>query len=849
MDEHTAPVLAGGHGEADEATAKAERSQLMAALDATDDSAARSILLRRLGVLERWDEGAMEGSLRLLRMAVAEAETANRRDLVAEGLLSLAGSHYFAGNVDEAFAVLDHAESEAPVELLARIEFQRASMAALAGWYDTALAAYGRLVERFEAVGDDVFLANTLSNRGFVLLDRGDPDGARNDLERARAMFARFGDERQVAFTDHSLGRVAARTGDVLRALHCFHDSEQALRRLHIAPTDVQLNRCEVLLEAGLYAEAELTARETERALRDTGDNMNRSHALYLRCLALLGQSRLAEAASVAEQSAVVFRGLRRDVWEMRARVVQLLGSRSTVAEVERLASKLEEAGQWLAAAHAWTAVADRDPAAARAGLDRLPLPIERAPFEFRFAYLSVVAHEQVRAGDFVGALASTRAAMTLADRQRGLLGATDLRAAVSARLRSVAQLGLDLRRQRGRPWDVLRWVDRCRVASFRAAAPAPLGGPIADLLVTLRSLQLEIRAAESADMPRLLRRQADVQRELVAAQRLATTRHAQAPAVVPSKHPARLADATVVHHHNVADRVAAVVVRDGRATLLELGSRAAVETHRAHLSRLLRNLAAGSDSALDSIDRHARALCDLLLPDLGDMPCVVVPTADLLALPWSLLTSASPRPMTVAPNLAHWLEPSALAGRAPSSVGLVAGSDLTGAELEIDAVAAAWTGHPMLLSRPGRVAEALAVIEKSEIVHVACHGERSARDGRFAQLRLSDGSITGLELTQLPAVPRVMVFAACDAGLMDPLPGDEASGLAGLLFAAGVDTVIAPVGLLPDNRATTEFMVELHRHLASGASPSRAVHAAQMAAPAGRDRTLCSTINCYGRG
>src|SRR5215213_3815163 len=130
MDEHAAPTPVAAGAQAEAVAAQAERSGLMATLEATQDRATRSILLRRLGVLERWDEGAIEGSLRLLRMSVAEAETANRRDLVAEALLSLAGSHYFAGNVDEAFAVLDDAESEAPNELLARIEFQRASMAA-----------------------------------------------------------------------------------------------------------------------------------------------------------------------------------------------------------------------------------------------------------------------------------------------------------------------------------------------------------------------------------------------------------------------------------------------------------------------------------------------------------------------------------------------------------------------------------------------------------------------------------------------------------------------------------------------------------------------------------------------
>jgi CHAT domain-containing protein len=49
--------------------------------------------------------------------------------------------------------------------------------------------------------------------------------------------------------------------------------------------------------------------------------------------------------------------------------------------------------------------------------------------------------------------------------------------------------------------------------------------------------------------------------------------------------------------------------------------------------------------------------------------------------------------------------------------------------------------------------------------------------------------------------------------------------GMASVLLAAGVRTVVASPWPIPDTQATVAAMVDLHRKLAAGVDPAAAVH------------------------
>ena len=111
-------------------------------------------------------------------------------------------------------------------------------------------------------------------NRALVRLDREEValDACQYDPLRPHG-FHRGGHVASVAWMTRDLGRVAGRLGDVPGALHYFRESERALRRLDIDTSEVQVNRAEVLLQAGLYGEAEEVATKPRERSWNTAWN------------------------------------------------------------------------------------------------------------------------------------------------------------------------------------------------------------------------------------------------------------------------------------------------------------------------------------------------------------------------------------------------------------------------------------------------------------------------------------------------------------------------------------------------------------------------------------------------
>jgi len=441
--------------------------------------------------------------------------------------------------------------------------------------------------------------------------------------------------------------------------------------------------------------------------------------------------------------------------------------------------------------------------------------------------------------------------------------GSADLRAAVSAQLDSIAQFGLGLRREGSGSWAVLSWVDRCR-GGATSIPPSTLDGDAerGELLAQLRAVQQQARAADAEQMPALMRDQARLQRHLIAADRRVGGR-AGRERRLPRDLRARLRRVVVVQHHRHGERLGAVVVEDGRARTVDLGQLDAIERHAELLGRatrrVARNVALGvaDERSLGVVDTHALALAQLLLPGFDEkrasdrngepQPVVVIPLARHMGVAWSLLPALATRPVTVAPTLRHWIS-HAGDGLSISDIALVEGVQLA-AGSEIADVADVWAARSPVVLRPAIVADTLDVLQRVDLIHLACHGSRRARDGRFAQLKLADGDLVSFELERLSRTPRVVVLAACEAGLLEPLPGDEAAGIATALFGATTATVVAPVVVVPDNSLTHEIFLDVHRFMARGVAPAAALFAAQSLRTDPAERVIARSISCFGRG
>lgn len=822
--------------------------------DATLPDGVRSILLRGRGDVARWVE-TIEISLRFLQEAITVARRSGRPDLVSEAQLTLAGSQHLGGDLPAALSALDEATVGAGESLAARIDFQRATILAREGRVDEALASFDAALRRFIALDDRRFIASTLGNRGLTHLERGDVRLAQEDLGDALAGFHAIGLAASAAWMRHNLGRVAGCRGDVVAALAQFRDSESALRRLKIDAGEVQVNRCEVLLEHGLYVEAAAVARQTESQMASRQLEVDRGEAVVAWALGLMGQGRFDEAAALAATAAATFdRGGRQEM-AARARLVELscLVAAGVLVEQQdaiQLARRLQANGNWPDAARAWAVVARQDPALALRWLRALPIPADGWPVELQLIRLEVETRERLVAGDVASAMASTLAAAEIGRRRQAILGTADLRAAVSAQLDTIGQLGLELRLDTGRAWSVLRWVDRIHVGSTSPALPAAPteSSAFGELLGALRAMHRAGGAGGDADEAEVLRRQVGLQRRLIGAHRLAFGSARRSVGRL-GRDLREVADGVVlVQYHRRGDVLGAVVVDRRRARIVQLGSIREIDALQVRLLRAVRRLAGGDVDPLDAIDRYRDALSSLLVPAVGDDPMVVVPLARHHGLPWALLDPLGARPITIAPTLRHWHDTEPFVSSPATVVGVIDGVHSRISHRELSAIRRAWSGRATV-RRSTDTAGLKRLLTTVEVAHVACHGDRRFRDGRFARLRVDDGEVTSLELETFPSTPRVVILAACDAGLLEALPGDETAGLATALFAVSTDTIVAPMSVLGDTAATAQLFGALHRHLAAGSAPAQALFDAQQSASGRTERVLARTVSCFGRG
>ena len=825
-----------------------------------------AILLRGLGDVTRWVT-TVEESAEYLERAIAHAHLAEREDLVGWALLTMSSTRLLAGDTEAAIDALEQASRIPGEHLRAQVEFQRGLILGREGRADEALAACDRALPIFERVGDRYFAAYTRSNRALIRLERGEARSARSDLMAARDAFRAGGHAAPVAWMTHNLGRLAGRLGDVPGALRFFRESEQALRRLNISPYEVQFNRAEVLLQAGLYGEAEEVASEAARSMAERGLELDRAEAVFVKSQAILGQLRYHDAALVAGEATRLLTQQGRVPWALRAELVSMQGARIVDNEVAdrglEVARMLASLGQVLAAAQAYALVARYDPTAAQAGLDSLALRQADVPLEHRLTTLEVIARAQIASGDRAGALHATRAAIDLANRHRLLRGAADLRAAVSAQLDSIAQLGLTLRRDGNRPMSVLHWVDRCHDETLRATDmqldDVPGRG---DMLAELRASQQRLRTADADEAPPLLREQARLQRRLVAADRSVGGR-TERRAALPRNVARHVRDVVLLQYHRHGSRLSCVVVVGGRADVVDLGPLEEIERNVELLRRAIRRLAQSHASGADdersllAVRRHASTVEALVVPafdvarpnDGGvGRPVVIVPLSHHIGIPWSILPRLWATPVTVAPSLRHWVAQSAEGNKPITAVALVEGVGLSGAT-EIEALAVEWSSVNPVLIREATVAETLGTMSSADLLHLACHGGRRTRDGRFAQLTMADGDLVSFELERLSRTPRVVVLAACEAGLLEPLLGDESAGLATALFGATTATVVAPVVVVPDNSLTSDLFVDFHRLMAKGVAPAAALFEAQSGRVEEGPSLLARSVNCFGWG
>jgi tetratricopeptide (TPR) repeat protein len=851
-----------------------------------------SIAEQTLGIVLR-DRGETTEALRRFRRALRLARACSRLDREADVRASLGVALTLAGFPQRGLGELDAAAGLAHGALAGRVLMRRADTLAILDRYPEALHDLHRAVAVLHRAGDAVWEARSRTHRGLTYLALGQTRRADADFALAERQFALTGQEFEYAMARHNRGLVAAAAAHLPEALEYLADAGRRYALLGTPMPDLAIDRCAVLLSAGLATDALAEADGAAAELAVLGGQETKlAELLFSAATAALAAGDPQAAQRRAGRAVRLFRRQRRERWANRTQLV-LLQARHADGDIlpstYRLAASIA-----IRLEHAHAEEAPR----AHLLAGRLALGGRRAPrAEQHFAaaagqrragsalarttgWLAQALLCQVR-GNQRGMLAACRRGLDVLDEHRASLGASELRAVATAHGAELATIGQRSALTRRDPGGVLRWSERWRATAL--AVPPTRPGDDAALTAELSALReiarkLDSDRPEGADPAALQRERLRLERA-VRARVLRTrgpvksARPGPDPIAAQSRWPidsTSAAGVTLVELVAVDGTLHAVTVTTRGARLHEVGPLAEavreLDFTRLLLGRLARGRGTGS-----GLERLADAGCALqkalLGPAAADLTgdaggeVVVVPPGRLHALPWGLLPALSARRVAVAPSAAAWLRARAAADRTaresareagesaePSSgrAVLVVGPDLITEGAEVALIAGRYPGATLLADGAATADRVLAALDGARLAHIAAHGVFRADNPLFSSLRLDDGPLTVHDLERLHLAPHRLVLSSCESGRAAPVGADELLGLATSLLPLGTVGIVAAVVPVND-AATVGVMQDLHERLADGAGMPEALLHARGRAAAGGDpvamATACSFV------
>lgn len=814
-----------------------------------------SIAYQAMGLVER-DFGDSTAALEHLRRSVALARRSGAADRESDALGALGFALIHAGRTTAGLAALHRSAARAVGVAQARAWFRSAAALSLLGRHDQAQERVRRAIPVLRRNGDVLWLARALTLRAMVHLVYGAIGRADRDMRTAEELFATTDQDYERAVAVHNRGLIAFRSGDLPAALTWMADAGQWYTRLGSPLPELDIDRCAVLLAAGLPGQALAEAdAAVARLTRTDGPATRRAELLLTAGRAALAAGDPATAQARAGDAARLFTAQRRAWWAAHSRLL-LLHARSVTGPpdvallraTERVALRLatlgsDETAQARLLAGRVALALDRPARAARSLAAAAHARHHGPPLARVGGWLAEALRAQA-AGQTRRTLDACRRGLAVLDEHRLTFGASELRAQASAHGAELAGLGLRICIRSGTPKQVLEWTERGRVAESRVAPVRPPRDR--DLHADLsRYRELTTRLAQAQARGRVAPALAHEQRQ---AERDIRERTLRTPGNGQGRAHGRLdvralldaLDGTrLVQIVPVGDQLHLLVCAAGRVQRYQAGAvaeiAAEVEHARAALRRLAYRAAARPEETVALLESTARRLQDLLLapvaPHLPDGPVVLVPPGALHGLPWALLPALRDTEFSVAPSAGAWLRASRVAGPEPRSVLVVGGPHLPSGAAEAASVAAGYPQATVLSGDDATAARVLAALDGRWLAHVAAHGMFRADSPLFSALQLADGPLTVYDFEQLRRGPYRLVLPSCDSGRVASVGADELLGLTAALLPLGTAAIVA--AMLPvDDASTTLLMQALHRGLRDGLTMAGALRAARTAHP-----------------
>lgn len=811
-----------------------------------------SVAHQVIGIWQR-DFGDMRLALRHLRRACDWAARAGSADREADVLATLGVALVHSGRTRQGLDALGRGVQRGTGHTRARVLFRRAYSWWVLGHHREALEDVRRAVPVLRQAGDVIWTARALTLRATVHLALGAVERAEADFASAEDLWAVTDQEHDKADAVESRGLAAFRSGDVPAALRLLDEAEERYAKLGTPTFMLSIRRCEVLMAAGLAAEALAEADTAIAELDALGGQSTRKAELLLAAARAARQADDPATATARAGLAVrLFAGQRRAWWEAHARLV-LTGARHAagkrsgrlVRDAAAVAERLVELGA-PAAPEAFllagrialdlgrTADAERHLAvAARSRRNGPPLA--------RMTGWAAQALRARAAGSTRGVLEACRRGLDVLDDHRMTLGASELRARATAQGAELAALAQQAALRSGGPRRLLVWSERWRATALSAPPTRPPADP--ELLSHMTAYREIAARAEEARMegrpvPALEREQRRLERAIRSRTlHMRGEAHGDDTRFDVGRLLERLGDGVRLVELAVVDgRVQVLLCGQSRVRRFEAGLLAAAETEAEHVQAGLRRLAhPGAQARLPVVEAAGRRLEELLLgpaaAHLGDGPVVIVPPGRLHRVPWALLPSLRERVVSVSPSASSWLRARETRPPRGGRQVLVRGPGLATGGAEVTRLADRYRGATVLEHRDATVPRVLTELDGAGLAHIAAHGTFRTDGPLFSALRMADGPLIVHDFERLGRSPYRIILSCCDTARFATVGADELLGLVTALLPLGTAGVVACSAPVND-AAVVPLMLALHEGLAKGLPLPEALRDARSAMP-----------------
>jgi tetratricopeptide (TPR) repeat protein len=293
------------------------------------------------GVVLR-DFGDIGEAIEELKDARRFAHKAGDAERESDVLASLGVAWLLAGQTRRGLSVLDTVLGRSHGVPAGRILIRRAYALWVLGRNAEALRDAQTAVDLLSGAGDLVWEARALHFRATMYLAVGDVERADRDYARAETLHATAGQHFEYASARQERGVAAHARGDLPAALAHLDHAQRLFDQLGIFEPELVVNKCTVLLAAGLARDA---LREVDAAVstieRDRGSATWHAELLYSSALAAAATRDLDLARHRSADAMRLFRRQQRAWWAARAELVLLL---CRFADEDRSASLLQAA-------------------------------------------------------------------------------------------------------------------------------------------------------------------------------------------------------------------------------------------------------------------------------------------------------------------------------------------------------------------------------------------------------------------------------------------------------------------------------------------------------------------------